>query len=480
MEWKRLTSLLLSIIIAAMLLPMTALAEPDNPAETVENMVPGTETGSEEKTTQEAEPLEKPEAKAEEEMPKAGGESGTLKEEGQENGTTETETPTVESKKSPMLIVTGGQYVYDGKTHRVSATVENGTGYSIEYSTDGKNWSSTAPGRKDVGKITVIVRAIKSGAETLTSAVTLEIVAKEVQIVTIVNCNSGVNVRKGPSSKTAKIGTAPKGTKYKLLEVDGYWYKIQYKSNVTGYVYEDYVKMGKGIPSQDEPEPEPSEDDRIVTIVNCNVGCNVRTGGSTSYAKIGTAPKGAKYQYLGKSGNYYKIQYTSSKVGYVHRNYAKVSSGSVTPDPDDPPVSGQIVTIVNCKLNCNVRQSGSQSSKKIGVAPRDKQYQYLGKSGNYYKIQYTATKVGYVHMSYGKVSKGSVTPDPDSKDKNQGTIVNCKSMVNVRAEANSTSKLLGTIKLGTTVTVIKTVGNWTKIKYNGGEAYVFSKYVKIG
>lgn len=307
-----------------------------------------------------------------------------------------------------------------------------------------------------------------------------ELTEKNEQIVTIVNCKNSVNVRKGPGSKTAKIGTAPKGTKYKLLEVDGYWYKIQYKANVTGYIYVDYVKMGKGTPSQDKPEPKPSGEERIVTIVNCSIACNVRTGGSTSHAKIGTALKGSTYQYLGKSGNYYKIQYTTSKVGYVHKNYVKVSKGSVTPDPDDPPASGQIVTIANCKVNCNVRKAGSQSSKKIGVAPRDKQYQYLGKSGNYYKIQYTSSQVGYVHMSYAKISKGSITPDPDSKDKNQGKIVNCKSMVNVREEASSSSKLLGTLKLGSTVTIIKTVGKWTKIKYNGGEAYVFSKYVKIG
>ena len=85
-----------------------------------------------------------------------------------------------------------------------------------------------------------------------------------------------------------------------------------------------------------------------------------------------------------------------------------------------------------------------------------------------------------MHKSYAKVGKGSVSPDSDSKDNNQGKIVNCKNMVNVRAEASSSSKLLGTVKLGSTVTVIKTVGNWTKIKYNGGEAYVFSKYVKLG
>ena len=513
MKYKRLICLLMAIIMTAALLPVAALAEENDPTDPAESPVSEpaeqpTEQPTEKPTEKPAEePTEKPTEEPTVEPTEGPTEKPTEEptaeptEEPAEKPTAEpTETPTVKptetptekptekpteapvatSKPEPKLVVKGGTFEYDGKSHTVSAKVENGTGYTVEYSTDGKNWSSDAPGRKEAGKTTVKVRAIKSGAETLTGEATIEITAKDVQIVTIVNCKNSVNVRKGASSKTAKIGTAPKGAKYRLLEVDGYWYKIQYKSNVTGYVYIDYVKTGKGTPSEDEPEPEPSGDDQIVTIVNCKTACNVRNGGSTSYAKIGTAPKGSTYQYLGKSGNYYKIQYTASKVGYVHKNYAKVSKGSATPDPDDPPSSGQIVTIVNCKLNCNVRKAGSQSSKKIGVAPRDKQYQYLGKSGNYYKIQYTSSTVGYVHMSYAKVSKGSVTPDSSSKDKNQGTIVNCKNMVNVRAEASSSSKLLGTIKLGSKVTIVKTVGNWTKIKYNGGEAYVFSKYVKKG
>ncbi len=382
--------------------------------------------------------------------------------------------------KAPKLVAEGGTYAYDGKAHSVTAKVENGEGYSIEYSTDGKTWSATSPSQTKAGKLTVKVRALKSGAETLTAEATVEVTAKDVSIITIVNCKNCVNVRKGASSSTAKIGTANKGTKYELLGVEGKWYKIQYTKDKVGYVFADYVETGKGTPTDDEPEPA-TPDGKIVTIANCKVACNVRKGGSQSTTKIGTAPVGEKYQYLGKSGNYYKIQYTASTVGYVHKKYAKISDGSVTPDPEPvTPTGNQIVTIVNCKLNCNVRKSGSQSAKKIGIAPRDKQYQYLGKSGNYYKIQYTKDTVGYVHKNYAKISSGSVTPDKDSKSEGQATIVNCKTMVNIRKEASDTSKILGTVKKGATVIVVKVEGNWTRIKYNGGEAYIFSKYVKVG
>ena len=78
----------------------------------------------------------------------------------------------------PTLTVEAGPFPYDGKAHAVTAKVENGEGYTIEYSTDGgKSWSATAPSRTAVGKTAVKVRATKSGMETLEKDVTLEVTA---------------------------------------------------------------------------------------------------------------------------------------------------------------------------------------------------------------------------------------------------------------------------------------------------------------
>ncbi|MBR0081254.1 MAG: SH3 domain-containing protein [Clostridia bacterium] len=380
----------------------------------------------------------------------------------------------IEIVAGPTLTAKGGTFVQDGKSHKVEASVTGAEGYTIEYSIDGgKTWTTTAPERKDVGKDTVKVRATKSGEQTLTTAdVTLEVTAKTMATLTIVNCNTAVNVRKSASKSSTKLGTAKKGKVYQLLGTEGKWYKIQYTSTQVGYVHSDYGKVG-----ETTVEPEPAGD-RIVTIANCVTDCNVRSGGDTSYAKIGVAPLGKKYTYLGKVGNYYKIQYTATQVGYVHQKYAKVSSGTTSPDPE-PSIDGKIVVIVNCNTAVNVRSGGSKSAKLIGTAPRSKQYTYLGTSGDYVKIQYREKTVGYVHKSYAKVTDGTATPDPEPiSDGKTGTIYNCKTAVNVRAEASSDSKLLGTIQKGVTVTILGTYGSWTKIQYGTGTAYVFSKYVK--
>ena len=61
----------------------------------------------------------------------------------------------------------------------------------------------------------------------------------------------------------------------------------------------------------------------------------------------------------------------------------------------------------------------------------------------------------------------------------KGTIVNCRTQVNVREKATSKSKLLGTAKKGETFTVRGRSGNWIKIDFNGKEGYICKTYLKI-
>ena len=206
---------------------------------------------------------------------------------------------------------------------------------------------------------------------------------------TIVNCNKWVNVRSGPSTGYAKIGTAAKGKQYKILGISGNWYKVQYGSK-EGWIYNAYVSTTGG---------SGTATTGVGTIVNCNSWVNVRKGPSTGHAKIGTAAKGTKYEILGyttsSAGNrWYKIRY-GNQTAYVFGKYLSVSEGSVTPSV--PEGYGKIY---NCNSWVNVRSGPGTNYNKIGKAPKNSTYQILGSSGDWYKIQYTEKQIGWVHGQY--------------------------------------------------------------------------------
>ncbi|HEU4545578.1 MAG TPA: SH3 domain-containing protein, partial [Microlunatus sp.] len=60
------------------------------------------------------------------------------------------------------------------------------------------------------------------------------------------------------------------------------------------------------------------------------------------------------------------------------------------------------------------------------------------------------------------------------------TSVTATTAVNVRSAASTSSKIIGGLHRGQTVTAVSTSGGWTKIKYSSGTGYVSSQYLKGG
>ena len=297
------------------------------------------------------------------------------------------------------LTVHGGTFPYDGKAHACTYTLENGEGYTVRYSTDdGKTWKTwasdkDAPSLTKVGRLTVKVEAAKSGAQTLTVTVKLEVTAAAADgsIVTIVNCKTSVNVRSKATSSSAKLGQAKKGKTYKLLGVEGSWYKIQYTADKVGYVFHSYVKVGSGTAPAPDPDPVPGQKGYIV---NCRTAVNVRKRATSSSTKLGTLKKGTEITITGASGKWTQISYNGG-TAYVFSEYVS----NKKPDED---VAGKTATIVNCQSFVNVREKASSSSKKLGTAKKGATYTVKAISGNWVQVNYDG-KTGYVYKRYVKI-----------------------------------------------------------------------------
>ena len=83
-----------------------------------------------------------------------------------------------------VLVITGHDYegYYDAAAHTAVATVNITNGTKIEYSTDGENWSRTAPSITDVGTLTVYARATNANYETVQTTMTLRVLPLPVTV----------------------------------------------------------------------------------------------------------------------------------------------------------------------------------------------------------------------------------------------------------------------------------------------------------
>ncbi len=144
---------------------------------------------------------------------------------------------------------------------------------------------------------------------------------------------------------------------------------------------------------------------------------NVRASASGLSKVVGFAYVGDTFKILGKTGNWYLIQYNNTTKAYLWANYLKATktnssytsaNGTATLAPGATPTpttsTPTKVTIANCLYAVNIHASASTSSKRIGKGSLGATFTYLGKEGDWYKIQYNTTTVGYVYGTFATLS----------------------------------------------------------------------------
>lgn len=112
--------------------------------------------------------------------------------------------------------------------------------------------------------------------------------------------------------------------------------------------------------------------------------------------------------------------------------------------------------------NVNVREAAGTSASVLGQISSGTEYQVTGKSGDWYQISYNGQN-GFVSSEYFQLTE------------TEGTVTG--SGVNIRAEATTSSNVLGSVNAGDTLTAVGRADGWYQVEYNGQEAYISKDYL---
>ncbi|MGV1086258.1 SH3 domain-containing protein [Clostridium perfringens] len=331
-----------------------------------------------------------------------------------------------------------------------------------------------------------------------------------------VNINTALNVRQASTTNSRIIGSLKGGEKVNIISESNGFYKIEF-NNSYGYVYSKYiskdgdsekvqvvkqeeVKKEKVDESKKEAKATPKAEPVVLAvrslnktgIVNVSSSLNVRSSASTSSKVIGSLSGNTKVTIIGEEGAFYKIEYKGSH-GYVAKEYVKdvtennnSNQGTQTPEKPSTPESTEKTGIVNVSSSLNVREGASTSSKVIGSLSGNTKVTIVGEEGAFYKIEYKGSH-GYVAKEYVKdvtessnSNQGTQTPEkPSTPESTEKTgIVNVSSSLNVRSEASTSSKVIGSLSGNTKVIIVGEEGAFYKIEYKGSHGYVAKEYIK--
>ena len=97
----------------------------------------------------------------------------------------------------------------------------------------------------------------------------------------------------------------------------------------------------------------------------------------------------------------------------------------------------------------------------------------IGEKDEWYEIKY-GNQIGYVSKLYVILEN-----EPQLDIAVTGVVMTKDDPLNVREQPNTSSKIIGTVPKGGTVSIISDDGEWYEIKYGSGTGYVSKKYVSL-
>ena len=231
-------------------------------------------------------------------------------------------------------------------------------------------------------------------ATSIVSMTNISTVEAASQIATV---TENVNFRTGPSTSYSSITVISKGSSIEVLSTSGNWVNAKYNGK-TGYIYKDYVSNSTST----------SETTQTTKYVNTTAGLNVRTGPSTSYAKIVTLSYGQSVNVLSTSNGWSKINYNGS-TGYVSSQYLQ----STKPSSSSSSETSQTVKYVNTTSGLNMRTGPATSYAKITTIAYGQSVNVLSTSNGWSKINYSGS-TGYVSSQYLQSTKPSSSSSSNS------------------------------------------------------------------
>ncbi|ENK0839639.1 SH3 domain-containing protein [Clostridium botulinum] len=220
----------------------------------------------------------------------------------------------------------------------------------------------------------------------------------------------------------------------------------------------------------------------------------VWSGGSKGYGHVGFVEKVVGDTIYYNEGNVERRGYYDGYVktiskqaiknrgnlflkGYIYLNGSSNSSNNNS--------NNDYTIIKTSKVSCsslNVRSNPSLSSAVIGGVSKNQTIYIISESNGWAKIKY-GSGIGYVSSQYLYDGNNTISSGNGGSSSNESVqpgfvkLSSSSSLLNVRSSANLSSSIIGSLKNGSSVSILGKTGSWYKIKYGSKVAYVSSNYI---
>ena len=262
-----------------------------------------------------------------------------------------------------------------------------------------------------------------------------------------------LNIRKSASTSATVLSQLSKGDICELIEEDGDWYKITYKS-YTGYVSKKYVEVQQSSDDSKQEENNTNTTNENVTEYNEVTGKTSKKTDVKILPLIGSSVieslnKDAEITVISELNGWAYVQ-SSTVEGWIRSDVItnrKTTTIKLSNTSDTKQEENNTSTSTNTNTNTNTDTNTNSVANKDNES-KNEVINNTADNNNKAQEQYTK-KTMYVKEEY----------------------------VNLRKKASTSSDVLMVVGVNTKLTVVGEDGDWYKLDTSEGEAYVSKKLV---
>ena len=219
--------------------------------------------------------------------------------------------------------------------------------------------------------------------------------------------SGGLNVRRSANTSSEVISSLYKGSYVTLMWRSGDWWYVEFDDGKYGYCHSDYIDTV-------------SASAKLVKTASGNL--NVRSGAGTSYSRIGSLPSGEVVLVLWTSGDWSRVLYNGTKLGYVNSSYLTSSDAYTAVSISVPHYmqtdkrwasvtlgrSGKTIYRIGCTTTSIAMIESYRTGKAIYPDAMAKKLSYTSSGNVYWPSDYTAitSTNKYLEKIYAELNAG--------------------------------------------------------------------------
>lgn len=287
--------------------------------------------------------------------------------------------------------------------------------------------------------------------------------------------NADVNLRSGPSTSSSALTVVPRASVLtaKPGAGSGSWRQVTYGTR-TGWMLATYVTPKKPAAS---PAGTGGSSGSTSTVSYVNVSwLNLRSGPSTSAGVLTRLARGTAVTHVGAASNGWQKVKVGTRTGYVSAALLSATKPAAPAPAAKPTGTGTGTVSYVTASSLNLRSGPSTSSTVLARLARGSAVTHLATpSRGWVKVK-AGTRTGYVSTAHLSRTRPATT----TADGSAGTAVSyvSVSVLNLRAQASTSSAILAKLPRGTAVTHLGSPSKgWLRVKAAGRTGFVSTAHL---